>query len=138
MAPDRREAPSSRTLQRQRRAPTEVEQAVFRTAETAAPALALSALNLAALARARKAARGYPSVMQCTWYAGIFAASAYALSTGDTVNGPGLAAGWSAIWLFFNGRKALRSRSPAPIAMAAAVAAIGSMYGYSFLNLGRQ
>ncbi|KAJ1728302.1 hypothetical protein LPJ61_004103, partial [Coemansia biformis] len=115
------EPPSSHTLRRQRRQPAELEQAICTIGAMAWPALVLSAANLAALARARKSIRGYPSVMQCTWYTGIFAASAYALSTGDAVNGSGLASGWSAIWLFFNARNALKSRKPAPIAMAGLV-----------------
>ncbi|ORX67468.1 hypothetical protein DL89DRAFT_208949, partial [Linderina pennispora] len=93
------------------------------------PAILLSALNFAALSNASRGVKGYPSVFQCSAYTAAFAFSGYALSKGDAVNGSGLTAGWSAIWLFFNARNALKSARPFPIAMTAAVAAVGSIYG---------
>ncbi|KAI9501112.1 hypothetical protein BX070DRAFT_176863, partial [Coemansia spiralis] len=97
--------------------------------QTPYPAMVLSALNLFSLRGAQKAIRGYPSVMQCTSHTAFFAAAAYALSTGDWINGSGLTAGWSAIWLFFNARNAIRSRRIFPLTMITLVASIGSIYG---------
>ncbi|KAJ2802455.1 hypothetical protein H4R20_003270 [Coemansia guatemalensis] len=129
--------PSSYTLHQKRTQPSEAENAILRVSKSAYPALILSAINLAALTKARKLVRGYPSVIQCTAYSGIFAASAYALKSDDWVNGSGIASVWSAIWLFFNARNALKSRLPAPIAMTVAVASVGSIYGYRYSTIGR-
>ncbi|KAJ1825104.1 hypothetical protein LPJ56_002750 [Coemansia sp. RSA 2599] len=127
------EPPSSYTLHNDKdKRHTPTEQLVRSWAVSPAPALFLSATNLAALPIARRRIKGIPSVMQCNMYTAMFAASAYALSTGDSVNGSGLAAGWSTIWLFFNARNAFKSRSIIPIAMTSIVGCIGSMYMYSY------
>ncbi|KAJ2156375.1 hypothetical protein GGF46_005230 [Coemansia sp. RSA 552] len=131
--------PSSRTLQRREAAQrSDLEKRMRWLAHSPIPALALSAVNLGALSAARKAARGYPTIIQCTWYTGIFAAASYCIQTGDTINGSGLVSGWSAIWMFFNARKALRSRKPVPISIAATVAAIGTIYGYEYFTFARE
>lgn len=131
------EPPSSYTLhqhdQDHKRQPTLLDN--FNTKWIYTP-LILSALSLAALPQARRHTFGYPSVMQCNFYAGIFGCAAYALASGDTMNGPGLTASWSAIWLFFNGRKALTSGRPLPVVMSLAVASIGSIYGYNYATIG--
>ncbi|KAJ2076588.1 hypothetical protein H4R24_005616 [Coemansia sp. RSA 988] len=129
--------PSSYTLHQKNSQQSELEGAILQVSKSAYPALILSAINLAALSKARKLVRGYPSVIQCTAYSGIFAASAYALKSDDWVNGSGIASVWSAIWLFFNARNALKSRQTAPIAMTVAVASIGSIYGYRYSTIGR-
>ncbi|KAJ2850846.1 hypothetical protein IWW36_001570 [Coemansia brasiliensis] len=131
-----KEAPSSYTLHEHPRQQSKVEQTVRQIAQSPYPALFLSAINLAALKQAGKRARGYPTVMQCMGYTGIFGASSYALGTGDSVNGSGLAFVWSAIWLFFNARNAWKSRRLVPLTMAGAVAAIGSSYGFHYFTYG--
>ncbi|KAJ1956972.1 hypothetical protein GGI12_005161 [Dipsacomyces acuminosporus] len=134
----RRAPPTSYTLHAKPRQKTDLEAASSRFSTAPYPALLLSALSLAALPGARKGIRGFPSVFQCSAYTAIFAASGYALQTGDSVNGSGLAAGWSAIWLFFNARNAFKSRRLFPITMAGAIATVGSLYGYSYANIGRE
>ncbi|PIA17705.1 hypothetical protein COEREDRAFT_40416 [Coemansia reversa NRRL 1564] len=130
--------PSSYTLHQKTPQRSEVEGAILQISKSPYPALILSAINLAALTKARKLVRGYPSVIQCTAYSGIFAASAYALKSDDWVNGSGITSIWSAVWLFFNARNALKSRLPAPIAMTAVIASIGSIYGYRYSTIGRE
>ncbi|KAJ2359330.1 hypothetical protein IWW50_000055 [Coemansia erecta] len=131
--------PSSYSLRRKPLRPqSEFEQSVRRIATTPYPVLLLSAMNVAALAKARKAVIGYPTVISCIGHAGIFAASAYALGTGDTTNGPGLATGWSINWLIFNARKAVKSKRLVPISMTSLVATIGSIYGFQYFTGGRE
>ncbi|KAJ1768140.1 hypothetical protein IW140_000816 [Coemansia sp. RSA 1813] len=134
------EPPSSLTLHKNKpvREKTEFEQLAHRFCQTPYPALVLSVLNLFSLPGSIKAIRGYPSVMPCTTYTAAFAASAYALHTGDWINGSGLTAGWSAIWLFFNARNAIRSGRAFPLGVTAMVASIGSVYGYSYATIGRE
>ncbi|KAJ2448833.1 hypothetical protein EV183_005227 [Coemansia sp. RSA 2336] len=127
-----KEAPSSYTLHK--REPSTAEHFVRQLAQSPYPSLFLSAINFAALKQAGRRVRGYPTVMQCMGYTGIFGASSYALSTGDSVNGSGLAFVWSAIWLFFNARNAWKSRRLVPLTMAGAVAAIGSSYGFHYFT----
>ncbi|KAJ1647358.1 hypothetical protein LPJ64_001270 [Coemansia asiatica] len=129
------EPPSSYTLhngKNKKQQRTRFSQLVCSWAVSPAPALVLSAMNLAALPIARRRTMGIPSVMQCNLYTAVFAASAYALKSGDSVNGSGLAAGWSTIWLFFNARNALKSRSFLPIAMTSIVGCLGSIYGFNY------
>ncbi|KAJ2232066.1 hypothetical protein H4R99_007333 [Coemansia sp. RSA 1722] len=133
------EPPSSYTLHSNKdKHLTQTEQTIRSYASSPTPALVLSAMNLGLLPLARRRTLGVPSVMQCNMYTAIFAASAYALASGDSVNGSGLAAGWSTIWLFFNARNALKSRSLVPIAMTSIVGCIGSLYGYSYATYGYQ
>ncbi|KAJ1722994.1 hypothetical protein LPJ53_002660 [Coemansia erecta] len=132
-------APSSYTIhatQPRQRSPA--EQTARRLGTSPIPALALAATNAAALLvpSARRKLTGLPSTMQCTMYSAIFAASAYALASGDEVNGSGLAASWSTIWLFFNARRALKARAPLPIAIAAATVSVGSLYAYNYATIG--
>ncbi|KAJ2830536.1 hypothetical protein GGI24_001883 [Coemansia furcata] len=138
-APHTAEPPSSYTLHKDPPPPrSPASQTALRLATSPYPALLLSAINLASLPSARKAIRGYPSVMQCNTYTAIFAVAAYALGTGDSNNGSGLTASWSAIWLFFNARNAFKSKQPVPIAMTGVIAAVGTLYGYRFATLGRE
>ncbi|KAJ2896364.1 hypothetical protein IWW38_002048 [Coemansia aciculifera] len=133
------DAPSSYTLHKNPPPPRSTATlAAHRLGSSPYPALLLSALNLAALPHARKSIRGYPSVMQCNSYTAIFAIAAYALSSNDVNNGSGLAASWSAIWMFFNARNAFKTRQVMPIAMTGVIAAVGSLYGYRFATLGRE
>ncbi|KAJ1834859.1 hypothetical protein LPJ63_001609 [Coemansia sp. RSA 2711] len=132
-APDA--SPSSQT--RQQRPQSELLHTVRRIAHQPYSALLLSAANLFALSKAKRGIRGYPTVISCTGYAGIFAASAYALSSGDDVNGSGLVFVWSSAWLFFNARKAIRSKKLAPISMTGLIAATGSIYGYHYFTIGQ-
>ncbi|KAJ2550121.1 hypothetical protein EV175_004186 [Coemansia sp. RSA 1933] len=134
------EPPSSYTLHKNKpkRDKTEVEKFADRYCQTPYPALLLSTLALASMPGSMKATRGYPSVMANTAYAAAFAVSAYALNTGDWVNGSGLAAGWSTIWLFFSARNAIRSRRMFPLGMTAVVASVGSLYGYRYATIGRK
>ncbi|KAJ2015413.1 hypothetical protein GGI03_007476 [Coemansia sp. RSA 2337] len=132
------EPPSSYTLHKDPPPPrSPASQTALRLASSPYPALLLSAINLASLPNARKSIRGYPSVMQCNTYTAIFAVAAYALGTGDSNNGSGLTASWSAIWLFFNARNAFKSRQALPIAMTGVITAVGTLYGYRFATLGR-
>ncbi|KAJ2013920.1 hypothetical protein IWW57_005967, partial [Coemansia sp. S610] len=92
-APYPAEPPSSYTLHKDPAPPrSPASLTTLRLATSPYPALFLSALNLASLPSARKSTRGYPSVMQCNTYTAMFALSAYALGTGDSNNGSGLAA----------------------------------------------
>ncbi|KAJ2771932.1 hypothetical protein IWQ56_001591 [Coemansia nantahalensis] len=130
--------PSSFTLRRERRQPTALEAALGAVGSAPWSAAALSLGNLLALGGARKRLRGYPSVMQCTWYTGIFAASAVALHTGDTTNGSGLAAAWSAIWLFFNARNAYRAPARQPKLLIGLHLLNGLPYAYKYAAGGRE
>ncbi|KAJ2859779.1 hypothetical protein GGI22_002885 [Coemansia erecta] len=138
--PRKYEPPSSYTLHKDKpsREKTEFEQQANRFSQTPYPALFLSVLSLLSLPGSIKAIRGYPSVMPCTTYTAAFALSAFAIHRGEAVNGSGLAAGWSAIWLFFNARNAFRSRRMFPLGVTAMVASVGSVYGYSYATIGRE
>ncbi|KAJ2666126.1 hypothetical protein IW148_001274 [Coemansia sp. RSA 1199] len=125
--------PSSYTLSQQpKRELSLFEQRIHAVATSPYAVLTLSVANLAALSKARKLIRGYPTVISCLGHAGIFAAAAVALQTGDIVNGSGLATVWSANWLMFNARKAFTSRRVMPMSMVGLVASIGSAYGYQY------
>ncbi|KAJ1745405.1 hypothetical protein LPJ77_001661 [Coemansia sp. RSA 2523] len=127
------DSPSSYTLSQQPKRPlSSFEQRIHAVATSPYAVLTMSVANLAALTQARKLGRGYPTVISCLGHAGIFAAAAVALQTGDTVNGSALATVWSANWLMFNARKAFTSRRVVPISMVGLVASIGSAYGYQY------
>ncbi|KAJ2374053.1 hypothetical protein IW150_003315 [Coemansia sp. RSA 2607] len=133
------DAPSSYTIhstQPRQRSPA--EQTARRLGTSPIPAFTLATANAAALLvpSTRRKLTGLPSTMQCTMYSAIFAASAYALASGDSVNGSGLVASWSTIWLFFNARRAFRARAPLPIAIAATTASVGSLYAYNYATIG--
>ncbi|KWU42235.1 pathogenesis-related protein 1-like protein, partial [Rhodotorula sp. JG-1b] len=58
----------------------------------------------------------------------------YMIKAGDPVNGAGTTTAWSLVYLFFNGRKALASRRPGPIALSSLVAAQAATYGYYYFG----
>lgn len=61
------------------------------------------------------------------------------LSTGDKRNGSGVSTetAWSATYLVLNGRNALRARTPASLALAAAATATLGLYGSEHLYFNR-
>ncbi|CEQ39115.1 SPOSA6832_00591, partial [Sporobolomyces salmonicolor] len=111
---------------------------------------------LAAVPLCVKNPLGFPHLVQLPLFAAIFGGSgcvSYMVHVGDPVNGSGTTTGpsssllspcrvsasscpvflaWSLTYLFLNGRKALVSRRPGPIALAAAAAAQAGTYGWYY------
>ncbi|GAA5918100.1 hypothetical protein JCM1841_005253 [Sporobolomyces salmonicolor] len=105
---------------------------VCNVAESPITAWSTSALMLAAVPLCVKNPLGFPHLVQLPLFAAIFGGSGYMVHVGDPVNGSGTTTAWSLTYLFLNGRKALVSRRPGPIALAAAAAAQAGTYGWYY------
>ncbi|GAA6062997.1 hypothetical protein JCM10212_004979 [Sporobolomyces blumeae] len=105
---------------------------VCSVAESPTAAWATSALLLSAVPLCVKTPLGFPHLVQLPLFAAIFGGSGYMIQAGDPINGSGTTTAWSLTYLFLHGRKALASRRPGPIALATAVAAQASTYGYYY------
>jgi len=79
---------------------------------------------------------GFPHLIQLPVFAAIFGGAGYMVQAeaGEPsgANGQGTATAWSLSYLFFNGRKALVSRRPEPIALAATVLVNATLNGWEY------
>ncbi|GAA5860570.1 hypothetical protein JCM1840_000303 [Sporobolomyces johnsonii] len=105
---------------------------VSNVAESPIAAWSTSGLMLAAVPLCVRNPLGFPHLVQLPLFAAIFGGSGYMVHVGDPVNGSGTTTAWSLIYLFLNGRKALVSRRPGPIALAAVAAAQAGTYGWYY------
>ncbi|GAA5883250.1 hypothetical protein JCM3774_000644 [Rhodotorula dairenensis] len=93
-----------------------------------------SAVLLGALPLCVRTPVGFPQLIQLPVFAAIFGGSGYMIRAGDPVNGAGTTTAWSLVYLFFNGRNALESRRPGPIALSSLVAAQAATFGYYYFG----
>ncbi|TKA50122.1 hypothetical protein B0A53_06469 [Rhodotorula sp. CCFEE 5036] len=107
---------------------------LVQTAEQPTFPWSTSAVLLGALPLVVRAPVGFPQLIQLPVFAAIFGGSGYMIKAGDPVNGAGTTTAWSLVYLFFNGRKALASRRPGPIALSSLVAAQAATYGYYYFG----
>ncbi|GAA5924190.1 uncharacterized protein JCM15063_005569 [Sporobolomyces koalae] len=105
---------------------------VCAVAEQPTTAWLTSGVLLAAVPFCVKRAAGFPHLVQLPLFAAIFGGSGYMIQAGDPINGSGTTTAWSLTYLFLHGKKALVSKRPGPIALAATVAAQAGMYGYYY------
>ncbi|BGP53269.1 hypothetical protein JCM8202_002594 [Rhodotorula sphaerocarpa] len=107
---------------------------LVRTAEQPTFPWTTSAVLLGAVPLCVKSAIGFPHLIQLPAFAAIFAGSGYMIQAGDPLNGAGTTTAWSLVYLFFNGRTALTSRRPGPIALSSLVATQAATFGWYYFG----
>ncbi|GAA6005221.1 hypothetical protein JCM10207_002902 [Rhodosporidiobolus poonsookiae] len=103
---------------------------ISQLAQSPLPAWTTSAVLLGALPLCVRNPRGFPHLLQLPAFAAIFGGCGYMIQSGDALNGSGTTTAWSLIYLFFNAKKALKARQPAPRVLAAVAALQAGTYGW--------
>ncbi|EEB06116.1 fungal protein [Schizosaccharomyces japonicus yFS275] len=101
---------------------------------TSVPAFGFSTALLASLKRAWRRPQGGPFMTSCLLCGGMNAVGAFAIHDQDLTNGAGIATAWSLAYLLMNGKPALQSLRPYPIALSAFALVNAAGYGVQALK----
>ncbi|KAI8058370.1 hypothetical protein BDF22DRAFT_772893 [Syncephalis plumigaleata] len=107
---------------------------IDRWSQSALPVTAMSVMCGVAIPFSGMARLALPSHMQLLGFTSIFGMAAYANHKKDIDNAAGIATAWSLVYLFVNGRAALRTLRPAPLLLLAAATGNATIYGKRAIN----
>ncbi|CAN6619003.1 hypothetical protein TRVA0_007S02586 [Trichomonascus vanleenenianus] len=109
-----------------------IAQAIYNSCETPLPAALAAASLFASYPIAARKPNFRPAKGSILGFGTAFALGGFIIYDGDLTNGAGFASAWSILYLMVNGKPALKSMRPWPVAISGLVAFNAINYGRKF------